>query len=164
VGEVQKNSRVDVDVDAPLQDVWPVVSDVTRVGEWSHECCSAEWTSGDAGAVPGARFRGRNRSGPWRWTRTCEIVAVDEMHEIVWRTVSTWLFPDSTEWRIALQPSGRGTRITQSFRVLRAPPWLLDRLYARLIPGHQDRDGRIAADLARIGVVAQRGATRWTGG
>ena len=156
--QVQKNSRVSVEVEAPVQDVWPVVSDVTRVGEWSHECRSAVWTSG-AGPVLGARFRGRNRAGRWRWSRTCEIVAVDEPHEIAWRTVPTWLFPDSTEWRIALAPSGRGTRISQTFTVLRAP-WLLDRLYARLIPSHQDRDGRLAADLARIGAVAQRGAPR----
>ena len=58
-----------------------------------------------------------------------------------------------------LRPSGRGTRITQTFTVLRAP-WLLDRLYARLIPTHQDRDARLAADLARIGTAAQRGAPR----
>jgi hypothetical protein len=158
VRQVQKNSRVEVEVDASVRDVWPVVSDVTRVGEWSHECRSAEWTAG-GGPVVGARFRGRNRAGWWRWTRSCEIVALDEPHVIAWRTVPTRLFPDTTEWRIALAPSGRGTRITQTFTVLRAP-WLLDRLYARLIPSHQDRDVRLAADLSRIGVAAQRGVPR----
>ena len=98
--------------------------------------------------VPGARFRGRNRAGWARWTRTCEIVSVDAPRELVWRTVPPWLFPDSTEWRIRLEPAGPGTTITQSFTVLRAP-WLLDRLYARLIPAHQDRDARLAEDLAR---------------
>lgn len=159
MSQVQKSARIEVDVEAPVQDVWSVVSDVTRVGEWSHECRSAEWTSGAGGPAPGARFRGRNRAGWWRWSRTCVIVTVDEPREIVWRTVPTRLFPDSTEWRIALQQSGRGTRIRQTFTVLRAP-WLLDRLYARLIPTHQDRDARLAADLARIGAVAQRGALR----
>jgi Polyketide cyclase / dehydrase and lipid transport len=159
MSQVQKSARIEAEVEAPVHDVWPVVSDVTRVGEWSHECRSAEWTSGAGRPAPGARFRGRNRAGVWRWSRTCEIVAVDEPHEIAWRTVPTRLFPDCTEWRIALQPSGRGTRITQTFTVLRAP-WLLDRLYARLLPTHQDRDGRLAADLARIGTVAQRGAPR----
>jgi hypothetical protein len=159
VSQVQKNSRVAIEVDAAVQDVWAVVSDVTRVGEWSHECRSAEWTAEHRHAVVGARFRGGNRAGWLRWSRTCEIVAVAEPHELVWRTVPTWLYPDSTEWRIGLQPSNRGTRITQTFRVLRAP-WMLDRLYARLIPTHQDRDGRIAGDLERIGVVAQKEGPR----
>ncbi len=159
MSQVQKSSRVEVVVDAPAADVWPLVADVTRVGEWSHECRSAEWTSGDGSPAPGARFRGRNRAGRLRWSRTSEIVAVDEPYEIAWRTVPSWLYPDSTEWRIRLQPSGPGTRITQSFSVLRAP-WLLDRLYARLIPSHQDRDARLRADLERLGAAARRGAPR----
>ena len=159
VSEVQKSGRVQVLVDADVRDVWRVVSDVTRVGEWSHECRSAEWRSPTAGPAPGVRFRGRNRAGWARWSRTCEIVAVDEPREIVWRTVPTRLYPDSTEWRIELEPAGAGTRITQTFRVLRAP-WLLDRLYAGLIPSHRDRDLRLAGDLARLGAVAGRGVPR----
>ena len=46
MSRVQKDPRVEVDVDAAAGDVWAVVPDVTRVGEWSHECCAAEWTSG----------------------------------------------------------------------------------------------------------------------
>jgi uncharacterized protein YndB with AHSA1/START domain len=157
MSQVQKNSRVEVIVDAPVEDVWRVVADVTRTGEWSHECRTVSWVPGAGSSAPGARFRGRNRAGWARWTRTCEIVAVDAPRELVWRTVPSVLFPDSTEWRIRLEPTGRGTAITQSFRVLRAP-WLLDRLYARLIPSHQDRDARLAEDLGRIGAVARQGA------
>ena len=159
MSRVQKSSRVDVEADAAVPDVWAVVSDVTRVGEWSHECRSAQWSSGAGRAAPGARFRGRNRARGLAWTRTCEIVAVEEPVLIVWRTVPTWLYPDSTEWRIELQPSERGTRIIQTFRVLRAP-WLLDRFYAWLIPAHQDRDRRLADDLARIGAVARGRVSR----
>lgn len=155
MSQVQKNSRVEVIVDAPVEDVWRVVADVTRTGEWSHECRTVSWVPGTGTSAPGSRFRGRNRAGWARWTRTCEIVAVDEPRELVWRTVPSALFPDSTEWRIRLEPAGRGTAITQSFRVLRAP-WLLDRLYARMIPSHQDRDARLAEDLARIGAAARR--------
>lgn len=156
MSRVQKSSRVHVEVDATVQQVWAVICDVTRVGEWSHECCSAQW-SGAPGCAPGARFRGRNRAGWASWSRTCEIVTVDPPRELVWRTVPTRLFPDSTRWRIQLEPREGRTLITQSFTVLRAP-WLLDRLYARLIPSHQDRDARLADDLARIGAATRRGA------
>ena len=159
MSRVQKHSQVAVEVDASVHAVWYVVSDVTRVGEWSHECRSAQWVDGTRGSVPGARFRGRNRAGRagWaRWSRTSEIVTADPPRELAWRTVPTPLFPDSTQWRIRLDPREGRTLITQSFTVVRAP-WLLDRLYARLIPAHRDRDARLAEDLARIGDAARRG-------
>lgn len=153
MGRVQKSSCVTVVVDAPVADVWRVVSDVRRTGEWSHECRSVQWMGGAVAAAPGVRFRGRNRSRWVRWTRTCEVVAVDEPTELVWRTVPTWRYPDSTEWRISLVPEGLRTTITQTFTVLRAPR-LLEPVYAWLIPAHQDRDARLADDLSRIGAVA----------
>ena len=156
MSQVQKNSCVEVVVDATVQEVWQVISNVTRVGEWSHECHAARWLGGADGPAPGVRFRGRNRAGWARWGRTCEIVTVDPPRLIVWRTVPTLIFPDSTQWQVELNPSADRTLITQSFTVLRAP-WLLDRLYAKFIPSHQDRDARLAEDLARIGPAARRG-------
>ncbi|NYJ05775.1 SRPBCC family protein [Petropleomorpha daqingensis] len=150
---VQKSSCVSVVVDAPVDDVWRVIADVRRTGEWSHECRSGEWLDGADAAAPGVRFRGRNRARWWRWTRTCRIVVADPPSELVWRTVPTRLIPDSTEWRIRLAPEGGGTRITQSFEVVRAPR-LLDPVYALLIPDHRDRDARLTDDLRRIGAVA----------
>lgn len=158
MSQVQKQSRVEVVVAASVRQVWEVISDVTRIGEWSHECHAARWLDGAGGPSPGVRFRGRNRAGWARWGRTCEIVTADPPSQLVWRTVATPLFPDSTQWRIQLEPMSDGqTLIRQSFTVLRAP-WLLDRLYARLIPAHQDRDARLAQDLARVGAAARRGA------
>ncbi|MEZ5116527.1 MAG: SRPBCC family protein [Candidatus Nanopelagicales bacterium] len=157
MSEVQKASRVEVLVDATVQQVWDVVSDVTRVGEWSHECRGARWLGATHAALPGAQFRGRNRAGWAIWSRQCEIVAVDPPRELAWRTVPSRLLPDSTLWRIELEAHGTQTRITQSFQVLLAP-WLLDRFFAAVIPPHRDRDLRLAEDLLRIGDVA-RGAT-----
>ena len=154
MSQVQKSGTTSVVVDAPIHDVWRVVSDVTRVGDWSHECRSAHWLSGAGTAAAGVRFRGRNRAGWARWTRTCEVVVVDEPRDFVWRTLSSPLFPDSTVWRIHLERAGQGTRITQRFEVVRAP-WLLDRVYAWLIPSHQDRDVELRSDLMRIGPAAR---------
>ncbi len=156
MSQIQKSAHLEVVVDATPDEVWPVVADVTRIGEWSHECHSAEWLDGATGAEVGARFRGANRAGWVRWNRICEFTVVDPPHVLTWRTVPTFFIPDSTEWQLTMEPIGSGTRITQSFQVLRAP-WLLDRLYAQLIPGHQDRDARLTEDLARIGVAARRG-------
>ncbi len=149
---VQLENSVAATVDADIDDVWEVVRDVTRVGEWSHECVGASWLGESASPVPGARFRGRNRAGIFRWGRVCEIVSA-EPYELVWRTVSTAMYPDSSEWRIALEKIEGGTRISQHFRVLRAPK-VLAVLYALAVPAHRDRTTALLKDLQRLGTVA----------
>ena len=151
---VQMAADVAVTVDVPVDAVWNVVRDVTRVGEWSHECVGAEWLDGATSAAPGARFRGRNRAGLFRWGRVCEIVSAAP-HELVWRTVSTARYPDSSEWCIDLAAVDGGTKITQRFRVVRAPK-VLSVVYALLIPNHRDRTAALVADLERLGEVARR--------
>jgi hemerythrin-like domain-containing protein len=149
---VQLENRVTVTVDADIDQVWDVVCDVTRVGEWSHECVGAVWLAGADEPTPGARFRGRNRAGVLRWGRVCEIVSADP-HELVWITVPTARYPDSSEWRIRLAKVEAGTKISQQFRVLRAPKALAV-LYALAIPAHRDRTAALVADLTRLGTVA----------
>ncbi len=155
MSQVQRNSRVTVQVDASPQQVWDVICDVTRVGEWSHECRSGEWLDGASRATVGARFRGRNRTGLMRWSRICELVTVDPPRRLEWRTVPTALFPDSTRWSIELESGVNGTVITQSFAVLTPAPRALENLYVMLLPAHQDRDARLTADLARLGTAAR---------
>lgn len=147
--QMENRVAVTVDADVDVDDVWNLVCDVTRVGEWSHECVGAAWLGGATAAVPGARFRGRNRAGIIRWGRVCEIVSA-EPHELAWRTVPTLLYPDSSEWRITLEEVEGGTRISQSFRVLRAPK-VLGVIYALLIPAHRDRTAALMDDLRRLG-------------
>lgn len=153
--QVQKNSHVAVEVTATPEQVWRVIADVTRTGEWSHECRSVRWLS-EPGAAVGARFRGTNRVGPLRWSRNCELIVVDPPRHLAWRTVPSFGFPDATRWDLFLEPVDGGTRITQTFEVLRAP-WLADRFYAAFIRTHRDRDARLTEDLVRLGWTAGRG-------
>jgi hypothetical protein len=155
---VQKRGRTDVTVDADREAVWEVVRDVTRVGEWSHECVGASWLGDATVATPGARFRGRNRNGIFRWGRVCEVIEARPW-ELAWRTVPTVLFPDSSEWRIHLHEADGGTRIEQTFRVLKAPR-LLDVVYATALPTHRDRTRALTEDLLRLGAVAARTKAR----
>jgi deazaflavin-dependent oxidoreductase (nitroreductase family) len=151
---VQKSGRCEVVVDASPESVWQVVSDPTRTGEWSHECRQVRWLGESTAAVPGARFRGRNRAGWARWGRTCEVVVAEAGQELAWRTVPSPLYPDSSIWRIRIEPSGTATRIVQEFEVERAPV-LLDHIFAAVIPSHRDRTASLTADLERLGAVAR---------
>jgi hypothetical protein len=151
--EIPRSGCVDVVVAAPPDAVWAVVADVTRVGEWSHECRRVEWVDGASEAKPGAHFRGTNVAGPWTWSRVNEVLIADDPRTFAWRTVPTTFFPDSTEWRIDLEAVDGGTRITQSYRVVRAPA-ILARMYAVLVPSHRDRRVALTDDLHRLGELA----------
>lgn len=153
---VQKTGRTEVVVDADPDAVWDVVRDPTRVGEWSHECVAATWLGGATHAEPGARFRGRNHQGLLRWGRVCEVLSADG-HELVWRTVPTRLYPDSSIWRIRVEPADGGTRLVQTFEVVRGPK-ILDPIYATIAPNHRDRDAALREDLRRLGAVARSSA------
>jgi hypothetical protein len=151
---VPHSCRVEADLVVPVEEVWQVVSDVTRTGEWSHECLRVEWLDGATQAAVGARFRGANKSLWMRWHRTSVMTEVSPGHTLAWRTIPTWRFVDSTEWRITLEPlAGGRTRIVQTYDVVRCPRWW-EWLVARVNPPHRDRGEALAADLARIGIVA----------
>ncbi len=150
---IPRSGEVEVIVDAPIEAVWRVVSDVTRVGEWSHECRRVEWLDGARTAAPGVRFRGVNRAGPWSWSRVNEILVADEPRTLVWRTIPTLLYRDSSQWRITLDRVEGRTRVVQSFQVLRAPA-VLARVYSIVVPAHRDRTTSLADDLRRLGEIA----------
>lgn len=72
-----------VTVDATPQQVYDVVSDITRTGEWSPVCRSAEWV--DPGRTgEGAQFLGHNDDGTKQWTTTSTVVAARPGEEFAW--------------------------------------------------------------------------------
>ena len=153
---IAHTGHAEVHSDAPPEAVWPLVADVTRIGEWSGECLRARWLGGAHGPAVGVRFRGYNRARRvLRWSRTNELITVDEPHVISWRTLPSLRYPDSTEWRIKITADGTGSTITQDYRILRIPV-LLDRLFALAIPAHRDRNAGLAADLGRLAAAAAR--------
>ncbi|MBV9950430.1 MAG: hemerythrin domain-containing protein [Acidimicrobiia bacterium] len=151
---IPRTGRATTVVPASIDDVWRVVADPTRVGEWSHECRKAAWVDGATAATPGARFTGTNKAGMFSWSRLNEVVAVEPGHRLVWRTISSLRYPDSSEWSIELDEVDGGTRITQSYRMLTVPP-LLPKLYALVIPNHRGRSSGLTDDLRRLGELAR---------
>ena len=93
-----------VTIDAPPERVWDLVTDITRMGEWSPESTGGRWTGG----ATGARFVGSNRIGWVRWTTHCRVLecaAPSRFAFTVAENRMTW------GWR--LEPHGTGTRLTQ---------------------------------------------------
>lgn len=157
MGTLPKQGSVDVVAAATPEQVWAVLADVTRTGEWSHEAVGADWLDGATAATPGARFRGRNRQGRTRWSRECEVVAAEAPRRFRFRTVPSPIYRDSTLWTFELAPVEGGTRITQRFEVFQIHP-LLDRLFYAVMRDHRDRTEALRGDLERLAAVAARTA------
>ena len=146
---MRRNCEANAVIQAPIDAVWNVVSDVTRVGEWSGECEGCAWVGGADAAVAGARFRGRNHRGPLRWTRLNEVIRAEPPHTFVWRTIARFPFLDATEWQLSLAEEGSATRVTQTFQVLRLAKAIEGAIYF-VMPPHRDRSADLAADLSRL--------------
>ncbi len=115
---------------APPAEVWDLVSDVTRIGEFSPETFEARWLDGASGPQAGARFRGhvrRNGRGPVYWT-TCTVTASEPGREFAFAVNGPGEVVVNT-WRYRLTPNGDGTDVTESFELPGSP---LNRLYWRL--------------------------------
>ena len=69
--------QVSAQVPAPPAQVWGMVAEVTRMGEWSPETTSCRWIRGASGPAVGAKFKGTNKKGFRRWSTTCTVTAAD---------------------------------------------------------------------------------------
>ena len=65
------------EIAAPAEVVYAMVSDVTRMGEWSPECRAGEWLKESTGPTVGARFRGTNENGKKQWSTDAVIIDAD---------------------------------------------------------------------------------------
>ena len=104
-----------IHVDASPEEVYDLVADVTRMGEWSPETYRAYWLGGADHAQTGARFRGWNRMGPLRWFTDPIIECAERGHELCFTTT---LFGRGrlTTWTFRMHPApGGGTELEQSW-------------------------------------------------
>jgi uncharacterized protein YndB with AHSA1/START domain len=139
-----------VTIDAPPGVVFDLVSDVTRMGEWSPECHRCEWQD-EPGAV-GSRFKGHNRNGLLRWTTTAVVDAADRPRRFAFHTV--WRGGVSTRWSYELEGDGP-TTVTERFEAVSSPK--LIELYERYIMrGRQaELEEGMARTLAAVKAIAE---------
>ncbi len=109
--------QVSVWMDASPDEVWDLVSDVTRIGEFSPETFEARWTRGSTRPEVGAYFKGhvkRNGVGPTYWT-LCRVTAC-ETEKVFEFAVGTDEM-NVNNWGYRLEPKDGGTLVTEYFRL-----------------------------------------------
>ena len=102
-----------IDIDAPPERLYEMVSDLSRMGEWSPENQGGKWVGRATGAVEGARFKARNRRGWRRWSTVAHIVTANPPKEVAWESRAFGL--KIALWRYRFEPNGSGgTTVTES--------------------------------------------------
>jgi uncharacterized protein YndB with AHSA1/START domain len=144
---------------APPAQVWDLVSDVTRIGEFSPETFEAQWLDGVTGPRAGARFRGhvrRNGRGPVYWT-TCTVTVSDPGREFAFAVNGPGEVIVNT-WRYRLDPREDGTDVTESFEL---PGTLPMRLYWSVAGGARLRTNLtgMRVTLEKMKAIVEGGAS-----
>lgn len=110
------------EIAAAADEVYRLVSDVGRMGEWSPENVGADWLDGGAGAV-GDRFEGHNKIGEREWSVVCQVTKADAGSEFQFVTGD----PASPYVRWSYRLSGSNpTTLTEVWDVEQLPPTLVD--------------------------------------
>jgi uncharacterized protein YndB with AHSA1/START domain len=124
-----------VHISAPPEKVYDLVTDVTRMGEWSPETVKAEWIGGATGPAVGARFKGSNKRGVIRWSTKPRVVVAEAGREFAFETGG----PGPTRWSYRFeQATDGGTDATESFEVMKDMPWYIT-VTERHLMGIKDR-------------------------
>jgi uncharacterized protein YndB with AHSA1/START domain len=135
-----------IHINASPNEVFELVSNVTRMGEWSPETTKCEWVDGASGPAVGAKFRGTNKLGPVKWSTTPTITACEPGKLFAFDA-------GGTEWRYSFTEADGGTSVTESFRVRST----ISKLYT-LPPRKNMLIRGMEQTLARLKTAAERSA------
>ena len=95
-----------IDIDATPQDVWAVVSDLKRMGEWSPQCRKMRVLGGVV--EEGTKTVNINREGFLVWPTTSKVVKFQPNKAIAFR-----ILENRTIWSYELEPTASGTKVIE---------------------------------------------------
>jgi uncharacterized protein YndB with AHSA1/START domain len=143
--------QTQIDIDAPVDKVWELITDTRRMPEWSPQCRMMK----PMGPLrQGTRTLNLNRRKRLYWTTTSTITEVIPQRKFAFR-VNT----NNTIWSYELAPTATGTRVVESRHaengVKPASNFLVNMLFGG-VPSFEDElvDG-MNASLARIKAAAE---------
>ena len=122
--------------------LYDMVSDVSRMGEWSPVCTGGWWDEGE-GPRAGAWFTGRNEVPDRTWETRSQVVAADRGREFAFLVGGAWV-----RWGYTFTPVEEGTELTESWEFL---PAGITRFHERY---GDDAEAQIAnrVEAARTGI------------
>jgi uncharacterized protein YndB with AHSA1/START domain len=101
------------DIAAPPDTVWSMVSELSRMGEWSPENTGGEWVKGARGPDVGARFKGTNANGKRSWNTNIVVTECEQGRRFTF-DVSSYGLAVAT-WSYGIEPSSSGCTVTETW-------------------------------------------------
>lgn len=143
----EPDAEASVLVDAPPDAVWAIVSDPTRIPEWSPVCHTVE-------RVGEGRYRGHSKLNGVRWSREFAVSESEPGKAFGFSTFGN--DGEQTRWRYSLAPEDGGTRVTEGYQIVSIPRWLrvLRKLPGMVAKSERDTRWNLETSLQRLkGVV-----------
>ena len=143
-----------VEIDAPADELYDLVTDVSGMGRFSPECTGGRWLKGADGPAVGARFKGTNRRGRVRWSTVNKVVAAERGREFAFETEGS-----GARWRYRFERSGDATVVTECREMYKRRP-LVASVFVLLLGGARSHDAEmddgLGSTLQRLKAFAER--------
>lgn len=104
--------EVSLDINAPAEDVYALVADLPRMGEWSPQTTRVVWRGGATAPTTGAKFRGDNKHGLLRWSTFGTVTVAEPGREFSFEVGFGGLPVARWGYRFTPLPDG-GCRVTE---------------------------------------------------
>jgi hypothetical protein len=130
------------------EELYDMVADVTRMGEWSPVCKACWWDEGDGPNV-GAKFTGRNERPERTWETRSEVVKADRGREFAWVVAEP---PTRARWGYSFVAVAGGTEVTEI--------WELPSEGSAFFGDDAAKEVGIRMDAARNGIAATLAAIK----
>ena len=141
-------TAVSIDIAAPPERVWELITDVTLLPRFSTELQHAEWAEGFDAAALGAQFLGTNRHPAiGEWTTTSHIIEFEPPRLFSWAVGNPEMC--AATWQFETNPISNGTRL---------------RYTARLGPGQSGVTMLIKREPDRADEIVARRLAQWEAG
>ena len=148
-----------IEIAAAPGTVYALVSSPERYGEWSSENCGGYWRKREDGTPctgeVGDMFVGVNRRGDDEWKGPVEIVEREEGRTFAFLTGGRQY--DIALWKYTVEPSGDGTKLTESYELHNLPPGLDEGGQAALDDRMNQMRTSIRATLEGMKAAAESG-------
>lgn len=137
---VARPLRASLEIAASPAEVWAVVSDLRRTGDWSPEC-SRVMPVGRVRA--GGWLLGVNRRGGVRWATVSRVTRFDPDREISWKVMT-----NGSVWTYRLEPVSGGTLLTEERQTPDGVYGFARWFTGRFLGGQRDHDDELEAGMA----------------
>jgi uncharacterized protein YndB with AHSA1/START domain len=144
--------QAQIDIDAPVDRVWSLISDLGKMPQWSPQCRLMK-TVGPL--KQGARTININRRNRMYWPTTCTITEVIPGERLAFRVNA-----NNTVWSYDLESAGTGTRVVETRHaengVKAASNMVVNALFGGVPSFEQELVDGMNTTLAKIKAAAEK--------